>query len=229
MGLKIKNSKNIVTDGLVLNLDASDSISNPGNGSTWYDRSGQGSNGTLVNGIVFNSANGGVLSCDGSNDHVSLSLSKTAECSFSCWAKSSETSVSAISDMLFNASSDGDGPDLFFTGSTISWNTWDSAANLFCITPSLVADGNYHQYFVVCDATTEIATLYIDGVSYGTADHTAARHQSKLTSSNNMYIGGTNGGYQWKGNIGEFKMYNKKLTVAEINQNYNATKSRFGL
>ena len=56
----IINSLNIVTSGLVLNLDAGNTASYPGTGTTWTDLSGNGNNGTLVNGVGYNFANGGV-------------------------------------------------------------------------------------------------------------------------------------------------------------------------
>ena len=67
MGLKIKNSKNIVTDGLILHLDASDKLSYS-SGITWKDRSPNGYNGTLNNGPSFFSSNGGVIDFDGTNN-----------------------------------------------------------------------------------------------------------------------------------------------------------------
>ena len=60
----------IVTAGLVLLLDAGDQASYPGSGTTWTDLSGNGNNGTLVNGVGYNSAFGGSLVFDGSNDYV---------------------------------------------------------------------------------------------------------------------------------------------------------------
>ena len=65
--------KPIVTDGLVLCLDAANPKSYPGSGTTWTDLSGNGNNGTLVNGVGYNSDNGGSLSFDGVNDYVSKS------------------------------------------------------------------------------------------------------------------------------------------------------------
>ena len=72
----------IVTDGLVLCLDAADNNSYPGSGNTWTDLSGQGNNGTLVNGPTFNSGNKGSLDFDGTNDHVRITSND--------WAKSGE-------------------------------------------------------------------------------------------------------------------------------------------
>ena len=63
-------TKGVVQSGLVLNLDAGASTSYPGSGTTWTDLSGNGNNGSLVNGPTFNSSNGGSISFDGSNDEV---------------------------------------------------------------------------------------------------------------------------------------------------------------
>jgi len=72
MGLKIKNSKNIVTAGLILHLDASDKLSYSGSGTTWKDRSSNGYDGTLVDGASFDSSNGGNIKFDGINGRVDI-------------------------------------------------------------------------------------------------------------------------------------------------------------
>jgi hypothetical protein len=66
------HSPRIVTDGLVLALDAANSLSYPGSGTTWTDLSGKGNNGTLVNGPTFDQANGGSIVFDGTDDYVNL-------------------------------------------------------------------------------------------------------------------------------------------------------------
>jgi hypothetical protein len=63
---------NIVTDGLVLYLDAANQKSYPGTGTTWNDLSGNGNNGTLVNGPTFNSDNNGSIVFDGVDDYVNF-------------------------------------------------------------------------------------------------------------------------------------------------------------
>ena len=64
------SSEDVVRDGLVLWLDANDKTSYPGSGTVWRDISLGGNNGTLINGPTFDSANGGSLSFDGSNDYA---------------------------------------------------------------------------------------------------------------------------------------------------------------
>jgi hypothetical protein len=63
----------IVTNGLVLHLDAGSRQSYPGSGTTWNDLSGNGYNGTLTNGPTFNTANQGSIVFDQANDIVSFS------------------------------------------------------------------------------------------------------------------------------------------------------------
>jgi len=60
----------IVTDGLILNLDAGWYPSYSGSGTTWKDLSNNGNDGTLINGPTFNSLNGGYIVFDGASDYV---------------------------------------------------------------------------------------------------------------------------------------------------------------
>jgi len=226
--MALSRGPKIITDGLILCLDAADKKSYSGSGDTWYDRSGNDYDGTLTNDPTFSDANGGCLVFDGVDDSVSFSATKTADCTFSCWAKTTEATVAEMSDMLFNAGSNNFGPDLYFASSRISWNIWNGTTNYFCATPSLVGNGNYHNYCVICDSSTDLASLYIDGVLYGTADHTST-YQTRLTDNTNFYIGGSPTNYNWKGSISEFKMYNKTLSFSEVLQNFNAMRGRFGV
>lgn len=77
----------IVTNGLVLHLDAGDTASYPVTGTTWTDLSGNGNNGTLVNGVGYNSANGGSLVFDGVNDRVSTTFKPSGARSYFIWIK----------------------------------------------------------------------------------------------------------------------------------------------
>jgi len=187
--------------------------------TTLIDLSGNGNNGTLTNGPTYSSANGGSIVFDGVNDYVNAPLTKSATCTFSCWAK---TTTLAGLLMLFNAGPSGSGPDLVFYNGSISWNTWDGDGNLFVTTPASVTDGNYHYYVVVNDASSN-TKLYYDGVLLGTAVYKSAAANTNLT------IGGNTNTYMWNGNISNFTIYNRALSAAEVSQNYNATRGRFGI
>lgn len=219
-GLSIQTKSYDLVAGLVMHLDAGNTTSYSGTGTTWTDLSGFGNNGTLVNNPVYNSSNGGNLVFNGSNTYVNAPLTKTASCTFSVWAKSTNTNSG---NMLFNAGNDGAGPDLFFSGGVLSWNTWDSSGNPFGSIPATSANGNWHNYVVVNDAISNTAKVYYDGVLYGTAIYKNASFTTKL------YIGGTTGGYQWDGAIGNVQVHNRILTPAEVTQNFNNLKTRYGL
>ena len=62
-------SANLVTSGLILHLDSSNSGSYPGSGTTWTDLSGNGRNATLINGTQYSSLDGGKIVFDGTNDY----------------------------------------------------------------------------------------------------------------------------------------------------------------
>jgi hypothetical protein len=207
-------SSTLITSGLLLHLDAQDSASYPGSGSTWNDISGNNHDGTLYS-AVFSNDNGRSY-FDFSNSSIITPIPKSPSMTFSSWARSTNFS----SNMLFNSGDDGSGPDLFFMGGTVSWNTWDSDANSFNFSTSSI-DANWHCYTVVNDAAAG-AILYFDGIQVGTAAYRAS------TYTTNLYIGAaSNGGYGWDGSIATFLAYNRVLSPAEVAQNFNAQRSRF--
>jgi hypothetical protein len=75
----------MIRDGLVLELDAGNTNSYPGSGTTWFDLSGYGNNSTLINGPTFSSANGGVIVLDGTNDYISIPGNATIYSSDFTW------------------------------------------------------------------------------------------------------------------------------------------------
>ena len=70
---------NLINDSLMLSLDAANTNSYPGSGTTWFDMSDKGNNGTLQNGAVFDSGNKGTISLDGTNDRIDVAYSPTLE------------------------------------------------------------------------------------------------------------------------------------------------------
>jgi hypothetical protein len=93
MGLS--HSPSIITQNLVLCLDAGNPKSYPGSGTAWTDLSGNGNTGTLVNGVGYNSGNLGSLVFDGSNDHITSSFATTSgqAVTYAGWLYSTETTA----------------------------------------------------------------------------------------------------------------------------------------
>jgi len=220
---KSKFEVSLVQQGLILNLDAGNPYSYAGSGTTWYDTSLNNYTGTLTNGPVYSNTNGGIINFDGVDDYsVATVASITNSSTVGIWIKSSSYNVKI--PVSIASTNYGSGPNIFFYLNTINWNTGDGQGNPF--TNSSYPDSNWHYIVVTNDSSTN-AKLYIDGVLIGTAGY-----RSTLSStSNNFWLGRFSGdnNYTINASIGASQLYNRVLTAAEVLQNYNFTKGRFGL
>ena len=145
---------------------------------------------------------------------------KSTSITFMCWAK---TTNAVTSNMMFNAGPAGTGPDLYFSGSGMYWNTWDGSGNPIGSTPASANDGTYHHYVLVNNSADSTAKFYYDGALIGTGGYRTAANNTT------MYIGGAGGGgYPWNGTIGQFQIYNRATTATEVLYNFNTQKTRFG-
>ena len=219
----LTHSPRIITDGLVLCLDAANRQSYPGSGTVWTDLAGS-NNGTLTNGPTFSSENGGSIVFDGVNDIANTTYVSANTYTFSAWFK-----TNVVSDGYRNIISiptpnyslvllDNDSPNLgFWTNDnlngeslstpTISTNTWYNVA--------FVREGNN---------TTGGYKAYLNGVLYGNAN------TGTWSSTANLSVGGRTDTAQFlNGNISQVYIYNRTLSPTEILQNYNALKGRYNL
>lgn len=233
MGLKIKNSKNIVTDGLILNLDASDRLSYSGSGTTWTDRSGSGNNGTLTNGPTFDSSNGGSIVLDGSNDHIAITpdFSSINEFSASFWAKNDVYGTTTTQALMGNYPSGGTYMRVNTDTTNFSILTYINGIenNFFFNTGNIdytsINQSDWNNY-VLTFKNNETAKVYINNNLIKT--QTLSSSISGLNTSFKA-IGRYAYSYIWDGKIAETLFYDKSLSSSEVEQNYNATKARFGL
>ena len=225
MAVQYANGK-IVTNGLVLALDAADKNSYPGSGTTWTDLSGNNNNGSLVNGPTFNSANGGSIVFDGSNDYISATLNCDKTNYSIDWWISPSTLANYNQNIAFNSMSTW-GAFLIHTTSLGGVYVGTTAVdNTGRITPwrSGVYVTNTWQNFTWTFANG-VGKFYKNSI----IEASGTLLVSTDTSFTSMYIGG-NGVNTINGRIANIKVYsNKVLSAAEVLQNYNAQKSRFGL
>ena len=231
----INYNPRLITNGLVLCLDAANRKSYPGSGTTWTDLSGNGNTGTLVNGPTYSSSNGGSLSFDGTNDYVNFGIKFQYQDNFTveCVAKINSTSPSvgpcgSQNPIITNKDY---GWNLMFTGTTgkPNWGIYNSVSASRSVNSTI---GNFGEWVhcVAYKSGTGIG-LYVNGILQGT---------DTLTSNAVYYYPGytcTMGGnhpcgnatYYLNGSVPISRIYNRALSASEIKQNYNATKSRYGL
>lgn len=220
----------IITSGLVLALDAGSIKSYPGTGTIWFDRSGNNFNGTLTNGPTFNSANGGSIVFDGTNDYVVTSnfTPNVTNKTLSGWVKLS--SISQQGGGLINLqSTDGSSFDAIVYNETNQG--WGFGSNNFFRTAwSNVKETSTSDWVnIVATYANSDYRLYRNGILIlNTTSFSALNFNF---SSNSLlgyrHLGG--GGAFLAGNIAIGMIYNRVLSASEVLQNFTATRGRFGL
>jgi hypothetical protein len=216
--MAINAGPKIIEDGLVLCLDAANKRSYPGAGTTWTDLTANKNNGTLTNGPTFDSANGGSILLDGSNDAIRISdlTFSSAGFTYSFIAK-------------FSSSQSQNFPRIIAGGIEIEWINGTHQLRWRWVggNPSFLdSNSNYfiqdaiHVYTITY--TSPNLTLYRDGSLFQTMTYTSSSDTAFNTfmnrSSYNRPLGA---------NVYQYLLYNKALTSAEVLQNYNVIKGRF--
>jgi hypothetical protein len=219
---------NIVTNGLIVSLDAGFIGSYPTTGSTWYDLSGNASNGALTNGPAFNSANSGSLTFDGVDDYVLVSNTNTVYSALTFIAIINTTTQTGGAGIVFNRGGGGNttGMNILYpNGGGIGYH-WNDDPSTYSYNPGLTLPNNSWCFCCVSVNPTQ-AIFQINGDS---VVRTYTNANPNTTIGGYLQVGADatiNRFYQTK--IAYASMYNRALTQTEITQNYNALKSRFGL
>jgi len=214
----------IITDGLVLNLDAANRASYPKTGTTALDTIGNIST-TLQSSGMFENVNAGVFTFDGASDQITISSANsgpiydigTGDFTSTIWT-SAASGMSSYSTMFSNWNS---------SKGLLLWKI--SSGKFQCyiggtaITPNFIVpqDDTWHNYVVTRKGTS--ISIYIDNGS-----PTTGTSSGDLEGNNTTKIANFNG-HRWKGKIANTQFYNRALSSQEVAQNYNALKGRFGL
>ena len=212
----------IVKDGLVLYLDAANPKSYPGSGTTWYDLSGNGNHGTLVNGPTYTSDNNGSIVFDGSNDYINLNFAFNQSTSQNQYTLIIGAKLSTISSSRRQMwSPDNGGFDWGFGSGDGGKFIIFSGENYYT---GKTQDLNWHIF--TGQWSSSGTKLYIDNkIDIST---TSISYDSSISSTTNI---GRNPGFgeYFNGNISFVCLYNKILTDAEISQNFAAYRGRYSL
>ncbi len=245
----IYGAPSIVTDGLSLYLDAANTRSYPGTGIIWNDLSGNGNNGTLINGPTFDSGNNGSIVLDGVNDYTNTTfLTKNHFIENQNWT------VSSWHNVISNTTS-GNG-----RGGISVNQKYQSEVDPggFGIN---IANGNYcvnltHEIQGGTKSSYELLSPV--PINYNTIEHIIATYENtsktvRIYKNGILTNSSTNSNYKWTPATGNTRynvigtstqggwgyyfpmkiynslIYNRALTAEEILQNYNSIKSRFGI
>jgi len=221
---------NIVTNGLVLDLDAAKRDSYSGTGTSWNDISGFQNNGTLVNGPTYSTSGAGSIVFDGVDDIVNFSSLRayggTDPHNYTAWVKFNNGS--SYKWILNNGASPG-GTSLIIYGSKLGF-FYNGGNAVVQATTTLNTGTWYHLSVSYLGETT--VKMYVNGTldaTKNTLSPTAGVGTSTWTSTNtNPRLGAWyNGSFPFNGSIATTQIYNRALSDAEVLQNYNATKGRY--
>jgi hypothetical protein len=229
--MSFAHSPQIVTNGLVLALDAGNTKSYPGTGTTWFDKSGFANNGTLTNGPTFNSGNGGSIVLDGVDDYINIPYSGSTSGSFTfniimkTYNMDSEARQTLFGLVQNNNSAiyqfdvevwgaGGTNLGVGFRGNGVDFSSYNWSLG--------VDANNINIYTITLNSTGQ--TIYVNGQLKNTIN------QAYTASFNSITLGVRGSGRNyWNGLCYSFFMYNRELSASEVQQNFNALRGRFGI
>jgi hypothetical protein len=231
--MAIVYNTSIVTEKLVCYLDSANSKSYPGTGTAWTDLSGNGKNGTLTNGVGYNSSNNGSLTLDGVDDFVLVGTvpytgAYNVSVSWGIWVYPTSTAGNIMSMSSTNPQGVWNMPPIAATGQKFRGKIW---SNNYLYSTNTYSLNTWYYVVLVFDYAAGAQRFYVNaelqdsqtGISY-----------SSSGIDNYIFLGQTNPGADntgmFTGRISNFHVYgNKALSAAEIAQNFNALRGRYGI
>ena len=246
----------VITNGLVLNVDAGFTPSYPTTGTTWYDVSSGGNNGTLTNGPTFSSGNGGNIILDGTDDTISTPIALTSLPALSNFSLEIITKITQYPQPLSSPNVYGNTTRAgvlfgaaYYSGVALYW--YGNSAGTACTIYSYIrgADAyrvtsgfsmitnNWYSFTLTNNYTGNALSLYANGTLIDSVNTATQEYNPDLApSAGNIGFckpqvdGGGELVYSYLNcAIASAKIYNRALSASEVLQNYKAQKGRFGL
>ena len=232
-------SPKLVTDGLVLALDASNPKSYPGTGTTWYDLTPNSLNATLNSGPVFSTDNHGTIIFDGVNDYATIGTSALTAINvltFELWInRTGIATTTAPYDRIFQKDGGVSGYPAWgwhineTNPTSISFKSaWGGSSGQTNNTISFDSNDTISLNEWNCLATTINSSLLVSNYFNGSLSSTGTLGTAPMTTQDVIRIA-QGDSREFQGKISSVKVYNRALTADEVSQNYNALKNRFGL
>ena len=234
--MAITYSPKIVTNGLVLCLDAANPRSYPGTGTSWSDLSGNGNNGTLVNGVGYSSDNLGSLVFDGVDDRINVSPENfnLSEFSINIWFKTNNITSDYLR-LIHKGDTSGATRGFLIANSNINgklvflYQPNYTTGEILKRSTFFLTTGIYYCVTMTYNSSLGIK-IYLNGNEDAGETSTSPDVNWSSNTGNNFSIGSRAGGTQhYNGNISQVQVYNRALSAQEVQQNFLATKGRYGL
>ena len=217
----------LVTEGLVLNLDAGNAASYPGSGTSWTDLSGNDRNGTLTGGPTYSSADGGSIVFDGTNDFVQCSGSLTATAAtFVIWMRRNGPQDD-FDGIIYSRSANATGLSFFGTTNKISY-TWNNAVNTYTWDSGLTIP-DLTWCMIAVSVTSTAATAYLCQSSGITSATNIVSHASTTLDDIQLAQDDQGAARFFNGSIAIAQLYNIALSAEQVSQNFRADRARFGV
>jgi len=237
--MSVSGGPDIITEGLVLHLDAANTESYPGTGSAWYDLSENQNDGVLTNGPSFTSSNHGSFTLDGVDDKItgiSSTLINSQNGSIETWIKFTDSAALSSENMQIYAIPCPNSLKLYFYRNS----PWTS--NIL---------SNFLYYRKLSNGTTganvPYAAYYYANIWYQNVFTWSDEGVQKIYQNGSLKYSAVMSDFDYwyapdgsdfvlgawfsytEGEIPQFRMYNRTLSAEQVLQNYNATRSRYGL
>jgi hypothetical protein len=242
--MSVEGGPDIVTDGLVLHLDAANNRSFVSGSNTWFDLSRNNNTASLINGPTYNSGNGGNIVFDGSNDYVEITSTGSLQINTNQVTVMSVVKVTGFAEnrarLIDTANTSTVGPIGQYTlkigtGSPFQNVSWfiggsDGVGREVRRSTSVITSTDIPYVIMARWRQSDgAASIFVNGVE--TPYSVTATYSGTLATLVNPFTIGFLRGFNLYGNqiIYLTSVYNRYLSDKEIRQNYNATKGRFGL
>lgn len=207
---------NIVYSGLTVYLDAANPSSYPGSGSTWTDLSGNGNNMTLYNSPTFSSSNEGVLQFNGTNQYGTIPLNYSTT-TFTIMAASRYSG--SVRGRVITASNNnwlfghwGNGTQKYFAEGWLTSSSYNENS-----------DTNWRVFAGLENYSLDQRSFYVNNVALVTNSTAGSQGFNGLSVGGQIYN-------EWSTcEVSIILVYNRILSEAEMTQNFNAIRSRYGL
>ena len=229
--MALSHSPRIVTDGLVLYLDAGNPKSYPGSGTTWFDRSGNGYDATISGTSVWDSTNGGQFDFGNvaqTTQYITLphqaAQSTGSAYTMEFWMKPVASGTHYFCSM---AASDADNNYYILQQNSTTLQRYTGSGSIS------YSNNEYLQFCVVRNGS-DTGTLYKNGGNATSATSITAingvANGGWMLNQEQDTVGGTfDSSQNYRGAFMIVKLYNRALTSSEIQQNFNALRGRFGI